>query len=233
MYCSVKQESPSCHQGCFCTLVLSRMPKVKVSWLLCHGRLVFKIDNIIHCARLVKPISVDCTERNNSYYFSRENQQKEGPKFYSLTQCSLTVNECDWHILARELIHIVWLVFIYRSLQQSLHRFTQTKNVDEMMKVVLQEIGQQTREVSDDIDSVEPDSDVPDGIPMPPPLFNRQRSPLDGTPWQHNVHAQQLLDKMNKPSTPMIGLPWKKVDRLTGATQSFYFTMKYMYFWYF
>ena len=85
------------------------------------------------------------------------------------------------------------------------------------MKVVLQENGQQTREASDDIDSVEPDSDVPDGIPMPPPLFNRQRSPLDGTPWQHNVHAQQLLDKMNKPSKPMIGLPWKKVGQAYGC----------------
>ena len=50
------------------------------------------------------------SERNDSYYFSRANQQKTGTKIYSLTQCSLTVNECDWHILAattRELIHIV------------------------------------------------------------------------------------------------------------------------------
>ena len=39
-------------------------------------------------------------ERNNSYYFSRANQQKEGTKIYSLTPCSLTVNECDWHISA-------------------------------------------------------------------------------------------------------------------------------------
>ena len=39
-------------------------------------------------------------KRNNSYYFSRANQQKAGTKIYSLTQCSLTVNECDWHILA-------------------------------------------------------------------------------------------------------------------------------------
>ena len=39
-------------------------------------------------------------ERNNSYYFSRANQQKAGTKIYSLSQCSLTVNECDWHILA-------------------------------------------------------------------------------------------------------------------------------------
>ena len=39
-------------------------------------------------------------ERNNSYYFSRANQQKVRAKIYSLTQCSLTVNECDWHILA-------------------------------------------------------------------------------------------------------------------------------------
>ena len=39
-------------------------------------------------------------ERNNSYYFSLANQQKVGTKIYSLTQCSLTVNECDWHILA-------------------------------------------------------------------------------------------------------------------------------------
>ena len=41
-----------------------------------------------------------CHERNNSYYFSPANQQKAGTKIYSLTQCSLTVNECDWHILA-------------------------------------------------------------------------------------------------------------------------------------
>ena len=85
------------------------------------------------------------------------------------------------------------------------------------MKVVLQENDQPTKEVSDDTDSVQPDSDVPDGIPMPPPLFNRQRSPLDGTPWQHDAHAQQLLDRMPKPSKPMIGLPWKKVERLRGA----------------
>ena len=38
-------------------------------------------------------------ERNNSYYFSRANQQKAGTQIYSLTQCGLTVNECDWHIL--------------------------------------------------------------------------------------------------------------------------------------
>ena len=40
------------------------------------------------------------TERNNSYYFSRANQQKAGAKIYSLPQYSLIVNECDWHILA-------------------------------------------------------------------------------------------------------------------------------------
>ena len=39
-------------------------------------------------------------ERNNSYYFFRANQQKAGTKIYSLTQCSLTVNICDWYILA-------------------------------------------------------------------------------------------------------------------------------------
>ena len=39
-------------------------------------------------------------ERNNSYYFSPANQQKAGTKIYSLTQCGLTVNECDWHLLA-------------------------------------------------------------------------------------------------------------------------------------
>ena len=39
-------------------------------------------------------------ERNNSYYFSRANKQKVGTKIYSVTHCSLTVKECDWHILA-------------------------------------------------------------------------------------------------------------------------------------
>ena len=40
-----------------------------------------------------------CCERNNSFYLSRANQQKAVTKIHSLTQCSLTVNECDWHIL--------------------------------------------------------------------------------------------------------------------------------------
>ena len=39
-------------------------------------------------------------ERNNLYYFSWANQQKAGTKIYSLTQCSLSVNECNWNILA-------------------------------------------------------------------------------------------------------------------------------------
>ena len=38
-------------------------------------------------------------ERNNSYYFSRANQQKAGTKIYSLTQCSLIMNGDDWPIL--------------------------------------------------------------------------------------------------------------------------------------
>ena len=39
-------------------------------------------------------------ERDNQYFFIPANQQKTGTKIYSVTQCSLTVNECDWHILA-------------------------------------------------------------------------------------------------------------------------------------
>ena len=39
-------------------------------------------------------------ERNNPYYFFRANQQQVGTKIYSITQCILSVNECDWHILA-------------------------------------------------------------------------------------------------------------------------------------
>ena len=52
-------------------------------------------------------------ERDYPYYFFRANQQQAGTKIYSLTQCSLSMNECDWHILAGNdecLIHIVWLV---------------------------------------------------------------------------------------------------------------------------
>ena len=37
-------------------------------------------------------------EKYNAYYFSIANQQKAGTKIYSLTQCNLRVNECDWHI---------------------------------------------------------------------------------------------------------------------------------------
>ena len=34
------------------------------------------------------------------HYFFPANQQKAGTKIYSLNQCSLNVNEYDWHILA-------------------------------------------------------------------------------------------------------------------------------------
>ena len=34
-------------------------------------------------------------ERDNPYYFFPANQQKAGTKIYSLTPCSLSVNECD------------------------------------------------------------------------------------------------------------------------------------------
>ena len=38
---------------------LVQMPKAKVSWLLCIGRLVSKTDNVMHFARLVKQASID------------------------------------------------------------------------------------------------------------------------------------------------------------------------------
>ena len=37
---------------------LVQMPKAKVSWLLCIGRLVSKTDNVMHFARLVEQASV-------------------------------------------------------------------------------------------------------------------------------------------------------------------------------
>ena len=42
---------------------LAQMPKAKVSWLLCIGRLVSKTDNVIHFARLVKQAGVDLVSR--------------------------------------------------------------------------------------------------------------------------------------------------------------------------
>ena len=39
------------------------MPKAKVSWLLCIGRLVSKTDNVMHFARLVKQAGVDLVSR--------------------------------------------------------------------------------------------------------------------------------------------------------------------------
>ena len=42
----------------------------------------------------------DNFERDNPYHFFRANQQQSGSKIFSLNQCSLSVNWCDWHILA-------------------------------------------------------------------------------------------------------------------------------------
>ena len=38
--------------------------------------------------------------RDNPYYFFRGNQEKVNSKIYSLIQSDLTVNGCDWQILA-------------------------------------------------------------------------------------------------------------------------------------
>ena len=40
------------------------------------------------------------SKRDNPHYFFLANKQQARSKIYSLTQCSPTVNECDWHILA-------------------------------------------------------------------------------------------------------------------------------------
>ena len=42
---------------------LAQMPKAKVSWLLCIGRLVSKTGNVMHFAHLVKQASVDLVSR--------------------------------------------------------------------------------------------------------------------------------------------------------------------------
>ena len=48
-------------------------------------------------------IHLECLtyERENSYYLFRTNQQKASTKIYSLTQCSLSVNECGSRIFPR------------------------------------------------------------------------------------------------------------------------------------
>ena len=62
-------------------------------------------------------------ERDNPYYFFQANQQKPDTKIYSLTQCSLTVNKCDWHILAgnNERIKSHCLTLIVQSIQTFLY----------------------------------------------------------------------------------------------------------------
>ena len=71
------------------------------SLLLCMFVLItqgeLELDDITLLS--INSVSVDL-DRNNSYYFSRANQQKAGTKIYSLTQYSLTMNGDDWPILA-------------------------------------------------------------------------------------------------------------------------------------
>ena len=47
---------------------LVQVPKAKVSWLLCIGRLVSKTDNVIHFAHLVKQACVDLVSDLFVYY---------------------------------------------------------------------------------------------------------------------------------------------------------------------
>ena len=62
-------------------------------------------------------------EKDNPYYLFRANQQQVGTKIYSLTQCSLSVNECDWHIFTvkDERINTHFLTLMLPMLQFSLN----------------------------------------------------------------------------------------------------------------
>ena len=51
------------------------MSKAKVSWLLCIGRLVSKIDNVMHFVRLVKQASVDSV--SDWYVFGAYNYSED------------------------------------------------------------------------------------------------------------------------------------------------------------
>ena len=53
----------------------------------------------MHTCQTVQLTNGYVCERDNPYYFFIANHQKAGTKIYPLTQCSLTVNECDWDIL--------------------------------------------------------------------------------------------------------------------------------------
>ena len=58
------------------------------------------------------------------------------------------------------------------------------------------------------------DTTPPAAPPLPGPDFRKDTSgsPLDGTRWQNNAKAKQLLDPMPKPSKEMLGLSWEKVN---------------------
>ena len=58
MYVTAEPKATHGYKWCK-TSVLAEMLEAKVSWLLCFGRLVSKIDNVMHFARLVKQASVD------------------------------------------------------------------------------------------------------------------------------------------------------------------------------
>ena len=61
---------------------------------------IFDCDTFYWHAKIIsEEIEKEWLERDNPYYFFPANQHKTGTKIYSLTQCSLTVNECDWQIL--------------------------------------------------------------------------------------------------------------------------------------
>ena len=62
-------------------------------------------------------------EGNNTYYFFPANQQKANCKIYSLTKCGLTVNGCDWHILAGNHERILVYCLTWSFLQPLKFRF--------------------------------------------------------------------------------------------------------------
>ena len=60
------------------------------------SRQIYCLTNILD----VKPDAMPATKETIHIISFQPISKKVGTKIYPLTQCSLSVNECDWHILA-------------------------------------------------------------------------------------------------------------------------------------
>ena len=96
------------------------MSKAKVSWLLCIGRLVSKIDNAMHFARLIKQVSVDLVSQSICLLWRSESWCYIGGEFFIMEVRLFIIIMIPYPLLTSVQKCFQWIIWRFSSMPRCL-----------------------------------------------------------------------------------------------------------------